>query len=91
MHDMLQPPGGVVADVGCENAALAIALVLSGRARRVIATDVSPNSVARARATVQRLVPQHASSIDVRLGDGLQTLGPDERVDAVTISGIVAG
>ena len=36
VHDMVQPVR-VAADVGCENAMLAIALVLSGRAQKAIA------------------------------------------------------
>lgn len=88
VHDMVQPVR-VAADVGCENAMLAIALVLSGRAQKAIATDVSPSSVERARATVRRIVPEeYVSSVDVRLGDGLKTLEEDERVDTLTMSGI---
>ena len=80
---------GVAADIGCENGALGVALVLSGRAKRLIASDISLSSVEAAQATVRRLLsPRHASAIDVRLGDGLEALAPHEHVDTVTISGI---
>ena len=88
IHDMVRPVG-VAADIGCENGALGVALVLSGRAKRLIASDISLSSVEAAQATVRRLLsPRHASAIDVRLGDGLEALAPHEHVDTVTISGI---
>ena len=88
IHDMVRPVG-VAADIGCENGALGVALVLSGRAQRLIASDISLSSVEAAQATVRRLLsPRHASAVDVRLGDGLDALAPHEHVDTVTMSGI---
>ena len=88
IHDMVRPVA-VAADIGCENAALGVALVLSGRAQRLIASDISRASVEAAQATVRRLLsPEHAAAVDIRLGDGLDPIAPHEHVDTVTMAGI---
>ena len=87
VHDML-PPCAVAADVGCDHGLLSVALLLSGRARRVIAADVSEASVRRAADSVRRLAPRHASAFEVRLGDGLQPLPAHDRVEAIAIAGL---
>ena len=88
IHDMVRPVA-VAADIGCENAALGVALVLSGRAQRLIASDISRASVEAAQATVRRLLsPEHAAAVDIRLGDGLDAIAPHEHVDTVTMAGI---
>ena len=88
IHDMVRPVG-VAADIGCENGALGVALVLSGRCQQLIASDISLSSVEAAKATVRRLLsPRHASAVHVRLGDGLDALAPHEHVDVITMAGI---
>ena len=74
-----------VADVGCDHAYLSIALSQSGRASRVIACDASTNSLAGARANIERC--SSAAAIETRLGDGLSPLGHGE-CDVLTMSGI---
>lgn len=46
----LLPPSDVVYDIGCDHGYLSAALILSGRAKRVVASDISPASVEKARA-----------------------------------------
>ena len=88
IHDMVRPVA-VAADIGCENGALGVALVLSGRVQRLIASDISRSSVEAAQATVRRLLsPEHAAAVDIRLGDGLDPIAPHEHVDTVTMAGI---
>ncbi len=73
------------ADIGCDHGKLALALLESGCARRVIASDVSPSSVNKAR----RLAAAHAAEerMQVRLGDGLSVLEEGE-ADAVVLAGM---
>lgn len=70
------PPGRVVADIGTDHALLPIHLVGSGRAPRAIATDVSPASLAKARAAVA--AAGLSERIALRRGFGLSTLRPGE-------------
>ena len=49
VHDMV-PSCSVVADVGCDHGLLGTALLLSGKAQRIIAADV--NKLAMERATL---------------------------------------
>ncbi len=73
------------ADIGCDHGKLALALLQSGYARRVIASDVSPSSVDKA----QRLAEAHAleARMQVRLGDGLNVLKKGE-AGAVVLAGM---
>ena len=94
MHDLtprlqsiaaLVPSGSVVADVGCDHAYLAIALVESGLCPRCIATDVRPGPLARAERNVS--AAGLADRISLRLGDGLSPLHPAE-ADTVILAGM---
>lgn len=73
--------GSVVADVGTDHGKLAVYLVLSGIAPRVIATDVNPLPLAKARALVAQT--GSAGKVECRLGDGLKALQPGEVQDIV--------
>lgn len=81
------PPGQVVADVGTDHALLPIYLVHSGRVPRAIASDVSPGSLAKARAAVA--AAGLGDRIDLRLGMGLSVLAPGE-APVVVIAGLGA-
>lgn len=87
VHDMV-PSCSVVADVGCDNGLLGTALLMSGRAQRVIAADVNKLAMDRAKQSIDYHAPQHASALDVRLGDGLQPLQYEDAIDVITIAGI---
>ncbi|MCM1536887.1 MAG: class I SAM-dependent methyltransferase [bacterium] len=65
-----------VADVGCDHGYLAIGLVRSGKAKRVVAMDINRGPLARARANVDAYGCHDA--VETRLGDGMEALGVGE-------------
>ena len=73
------------ADIGSDHAHLPVVLIQSGRCPSVIATDIIEGPVASAKRTVERT--GLADRIDVRLGDGLAPVQPDE-VDDILIAGM---
>ena len=78
--------GGVtLADVGTDHGKLPVAALLSGRASRAIAIDVSAPSLAKARTLAQ----EEGVEMKCVVGDGLQPLSPGE-ADVVVIAGIGA-
>lgn len=82
----LCPPDARIADVGCDHALLPIALVANARASFAIAADLRPGPLAFARENIARAdLAQH---IDVRLGDGLEPISCEDRLDLVYIAGM---
>ena len=77
--------GGTAADIGCDHGKLAVSLVLRGQCEKVIASDLRPAPLARARA----LAALHgcAGAVECRLGTGLSVLRPGEAGDIV-IAGV---
>lgn len=73
--------GGVLADIGCDHGRLSVALALQGRCRKIIASDLRPAPLERAR----RLAALHgcADTVECRLGAGLSVLGAGEAEDLV--------
>lgn len=82
--------GALAADIGCDHGKLAVYLARTGAARRVVAADIRPAPLARARA----LVEKHGCGavVECRLGDGLSVLEPYEADDIVIagVSGVTA-
>ncbi|MDR0671362.1 MAG: class I SAM-dependent methyltransferase [Oscillospiraceae bacterium] len=81
------PPGARVADIGTDHARLPVWLVQSGRAARVVATDIREKPLVRARRLVERCGLEAA--IRLVQADGLQGLF-GERPDTVVIAGMGA-
>ena len=81
--DMVQP-GGRVCDIGCDHAFVSIYLVANGIADHVIASDVRTGPCAIARENIARWGMD--DRIDLRLGDGLDTVKPGE-TDSIIIAG----
>lgn len=79
------PPGSRVADVGTDHAYLPLHLAEIGQIVRAVAVDVNPGPFASARDAVLRA--SMADKIDVRLGNGLQVVTPNE-VDVVVMAGM---
>lgn len=81
----LIPPGKVVADIGTDHGFLAVYLIKSGLAKKVIASDIHQGPFERARKYIHyEGLEDH---IDVRLGGGLDVLSPGE-VDVIVIAGL---
>lgn len=78
-------PCPVVADVGCDHGYLAIRLVKTGTAGRVIAMDVAKGPLSRAKANIKRA--GYGDRIETRLSDGVARLAPGE-ANAVVMAGI---
>ena len=77
--------GSRLADIGTDHARLPAALVSESRCVSAIASDVRVGPVAAATRTVTEA--GLSEQIDIRLGDGLQTVSPDE-VDDIVIAGM---
>ncbi len=77
--------GRVVGDIGCDHAYVPIQLVESGRAERVIASDLNRGPLEAARRNIEK----HGFSdrIETRLGGGLSVLAPNE-ADVIIIAGM---
>jgi release factor glutamine methyltransferase len=63
--------GGTIVDVGTGSGAVALALAIEGRFRRVIATDVSTDALDVARANAASLAPVLRCPVELRAGTDL--------------------
>lgn len=75
-----------VADIGTDHAQLAIELIESGRASKVIAADKNPGPLDAARKNI--LAAGLEARIETRLGDGLSVLRAEDEIDAVCMAGM---
>jgi release factor glutamine methyltransferase len=73
---------GVVADIGCGSACIALALATEGAFERVIATDISEDALAVAgrNAAAHEVM---RCPVELRHGDLLDTLRPEDGVTAI--------
>lgn len=78
------PQGAAFADIGTDHALLPVWLVLQGRVRRCIASDLRTEPLRRARATAKLW---DVSGIAFRLCDGLSGIRPEE-ADTIAIAGL---
>lgn len=76
---------GIVCDVGTDHAYLAAELVLSGKCKRVIASDVKEGPLESARKTVERYGV--ADKVELILSDGLKNI-PLDGVSDIVIAGM---
>ena len=67
--------GDTAADIGADHGRLSLALLQRGRAKRVICSDVSAQSLKKARLLAQKC---GVSGLEFREGDGLSVLSPGE-------------
>jgi len=81
----LVPACQVAADVATGDGRLAVALVQAGRARRVIASDRTAGPLSAAFQQIRAAGVQEA--VELRLGDGLEVLGPGE-AEVIVIAGL---
>ena len=78
------PHGATFADIGTDHALLPVYLVLQGRLRGCIASDLRPEPLRRAKATAKLW---DVSGIRFRLCDGLSGIRPKE-ADTIAIAGL---
>lgn len=82
--DMIQPCDAV-GDIGCDHAFVSIYLVEQHRAKRVIASDVRRGPIAIAKRNIEAM--NLSDQIEIRMGDGLDTIVPGG-VNAVVLAGM---
>lgn len=83
-------PGAAVADVGADHGMLGAALLLDGRATRVIAMDLREAPLRGAAARARRLGLEAEGRFEARRSDGLIALRPGE-AQTVVIAGMGGG
>ncbi len=76
--------GSVVADIGCDHGKLSARLLQSGIANKVIAVDISKESLEKAIKLKEKL---NLENLETRVGDGLSVIAENE-VDTVVIAGM---
>ncbi len=79
-------PGQRVADIGTDHGYLAIYLLRSGRARRVLAADIAPQPLERARENARRFGVQ--AGLSFHQCDGVRGLPRD--FDVLLMAGLGA-
>jgi tRNA (adenine22-N1)-methyltransferase len=79
----MTPACKTAADIGCDHGKLAVALIESGKAKHVIATDISAASLHKAQLLA---CAYPKGRIECRLGDGLMPLQTGE-ADTVIMAG----
>lgn len=78
-------PGHVAADIGCDHGKLSAALAGSGRCPLVLACDLRPGPLEKARVNCAL----YGDKVQCRLGSGLEVLAPGE-ADDIIIAGMGA-
>ncbi len=81
----LVPPGARVADIGCDHGYLSLYLTESGIAAHCIASDVREGPLSAAEENVR--AAGMTGRIELRLGDGLSGIAPEE-ADCVVLAGM---
>ena len=80
--------GDTVADIGTDHGYVPMLLMRDGRSPRVIMSDISEGSLAKARETFELArLSDKVDEGDFRIGDGLETVGKGE-VDEIIIGGL---
>jgi tRNA (adenine22-N1)-methyltransferase len=78
------PGGSRVADIGTDHGVLPRRLVESDRASHCVATELC------ARRLAPDALEPGSSAVEVRVGDGLGPLGPEDRLDVLVLAGLGA-
>lgn len=80
--------GSSVADIGTDHGYVPMLLMKEGKSPRIIMSDISADSLSKARETFALTgLSSKVSDTDFRVGDGLATISPGE-VDEVIIAGL---
>ncbi len=80
------PVGSRVADIGSDHGRLPRLLIRSGRAAWCIATEYRAGPTRRLRAGITAC--PEADRIEIRQGDGLDPLRPEDRIEVLVLSGM---
>jgi tRNA (adenine22-N1)-methyltransferase len=80
--------GRPMADIGTDHALVPIAAIDRGLTPRAIGIDRAPSALGVGRENVARNGP--VDGVDLRLGDGLAPLSPDDQIATVVMAGVGA-
>ena len=83
--DLLDNQKRVVADIGADHGFLTAMLIKEGKADQIIATDISEQSLSKAKRLVKEL--GFANKVSFKVGDGLDPIKSD-KIDVVVIAGM---
>jgi tRNA (adenine22-N1)-methyltransferase len=75
-----------VVDIGCDHALLDIYLTLNRKDIFCIASDIKQNALEQARKNIDKY--KLSNFIDIRCGDGLNTITSNDNINTVIISGM---
>ncbi|NMA85718.1 MAG: SAM-dependent methyltransferase, partial [Tissierellia bacterium] len=79
------PNNSIVADIGCDHGYIPIYLIKNNISKKVIAVDISENSIEK---TIENVKNNNLEEdIEIRIGDGLDKILPFE-IDTVIIAGM---
>lgn len=79
------PQNSIVADIGTDHGYIPVYLIENKISKKVIGTDISPNSLKKIAKYVS--LKEMGEFIDIRLGNGLSVIKPFE-IDTVIIAGM---
>lgn len=82
----LYPECDLAADIGTDHALLPCLLLKSGRCKRMILTDISPDALNNARFHIGKA--HLGSRVDFRLGNGLDPIADDESCGCISVMGM---
>lgn len=80
------PEDSIVADIGTDHAYLPIYLVENNHIAKAIGSEVAEGPLQNAKRNVRSA--QMEGIIDLRFGDGVETLSQEDEIDVVTICGM---
>ena len=84
----LIPINSSVIDIGCDHALLDIYLYQKGISKKIIASDINANALNNAKENIKK--NKLEKNIETRLGNGLDTLKEEDKIDTIIISGMGA-
>lgn len=84
----LVPVNSNIIDIGCDHALLDIYLYQKEIINKAIASDINENALNNAKNNIKKY--QLQDKIETRLGDGLDSLKENDKIDTIVISGMGA-
>ena len=84
----LVPINSSVIDIGCDHALLDIYLYQNKISSKIIASDINANALNNAKENIKK--NELNNYIETRLGNGLDTLNENDKIDTIIISGMGA-
>ena len=84
----LIPIKSSIIDIGCDHALLDIYLYQNKKVNKIIASDINQNALSIAKENIKK--ESLSEVIETRLGNGLDVLKEEDKIDTIIISGMGA-